>query len=268
MFRCGDEAGLVAYAYEDGEPAERAAVAAHVALCASCAATVESIAGTRRLLASWTPPDARLGFRVTDEAATPAVFGARPVAAPASGPAPRPPWWRQPLPAWAQAAAAAAIFGIGLWAGGAARVTDPNGESLHELRQAVTALEARTAGQDAAPATAASSAGGVDVEAALRELTSRVAQAEQRTASVEAAVRLVEAAPGIRSAGTAVTDRMLRQAIEQSERRQVNLVAQRLEAHRREQVERQDSRDERITRTFDERLSGAFRIALTANAVR
>ena len=55
---------------------------------------------TRRHLEVWTPPDAELGFRMqvpSQEA--------------------RLPWWRAPLPAWAQAAAALVIFGVGLSVG-------------------------------------------------------------------------------------------------------------------------------------------------------
>ncbi|HVZ22690.1 MAG TPA: zf-HC2 domain-containing protein, partial [Vicinamibacterales bacterium] len=109
-YRCGDYEALVEYLYDECEPGTRAAVAAHVASCDSCAEELEALGGTRRTLAAWTPPDVRLGFQVTPRAADGADArgsgGAR-VLRPAW-------WWQRPLPAWAQMAAAIAIFASGL----------------------------------------------------------------------------------------------------------------------------------------------------------
>jgi putative zinc finger protein len=96
-FECGDTDALVAYLYEECEPEEREVIAAHLVLCASCSSEIEGLGWTRRRLAAWAPPTPELGFRI----AVPAVE-------------PRLPWWRAPLPAWAQAVAAVAIFGVGL----------------------------------------------------------------------------------------------------------------------------------------------------------
>jgi hypothetical protein len=103
-----DHESLVSYLYDECEPAERLQVAAHLDQCAACAEEVSALGATREHLAGWAPPDIALGFRVS-----------RPRAA---GPAPaailRPErWWSRPLPAWAQAAAALAIFGAGLAVG-------------------------------------------------------------------------------------------------------------------------------------------------------
>jgi hypothetical protein len=107
-YRCGDHGALIAFVYGECEPAEHDAVAAHLADCASCAGEIDALRSTRGLLAAWTPPETSLGFRVTSAvAAAPA-----PVLRPAA-------WWRQPLPAWAQAAAAVLIFAAGMTAGGA-----------------------------------------------------------------------------------------------------------------------------------------------------
>lgn len=123
-FKCGSEqahAALAAYLYGECEAAERAAVEAHLAVCAACAAELASLGATRSALASWAPPDATLGFRiVSEQGAEPATTAT--VLRPAR-------WWRQPLPAWAQAAAAILIFAagglLGMRAGVPSTLADP-----------------------------------------------------------------------------------------------------------------------------------------------
>src|SRR5687768_4076125 len=111
IFRCEDRDALVAYLYDECDPAERAAIAAHVSHCPACAEEIASLRATRTQLAAWMPPAASLGFQITgaNERREPLAFTAR---APQGGR-----WWREPLPAWAQAAAAAVIFAAGLTAG-------------------------------------------------------------------------------------------------------------------------------------------------------
>lgn len=96
-FHCGDTEALVGFLYEECETDERAAIAAHLAICSACAAEAGALSVTRQQLSAWTPPDARLDFRLTD---TPTS-------------APRVRWWSNPLPAWAQLAAALLIFAVG-----------------------------------------------------------------------------------------------------------------------------------------------------------
>ena len=49
IFQCGDNAALVGYLYDECEPDERAAIAAHVAICAACTAELAARpSGTRR----------------------------------------------------------------------------------------------------------------------------------------------------------------------------------------------------------------------------
>jgi len=110
-FHCEDRDALVAYLYDECDPAERAAIAAHVSHCPACAEEIASLRATRTQLAAWTPPAASLGFQISgaDERREPLPFT---VPARQAGP-----WWREPLPAWAQAAAAALIFAAGLTAG-------------------------------------------------------------------------------------------------------------------------------------------------------
>lgn len=102
-FRCGDHAALVGYLYDEGDIGERAAIAAHLAICSTCATEVSDLSATRQQLSAWTPPETHLDFRLTSGAAAPPAR-----------------WWSNPLPAWAQLAAAAAIFAFGLALGTAA----------------------------------------------------------------------------------------------------------------------------------------------------
>jgi anti-sigma factor RsiW len=148
-FQCGDSAGLIAYAYGECEPAEHASVAAHAAQCPACAGELEAIADTRRLMAGWAPPEVSLGVRVTSETIRPAWLTAGAAGEPGdpsrlrAREAPRPGWWRQPLPAWAQAAAAAMIFAAGLAVGALRAPATPPADA--EASAAVAALEARLA---------------------------------------------------------------------------------------------------------------------------
>ena len=154
-YQCGDSSALVSYLYDECEPAERAAIAAHLALCPACAAEVAALDSTRIQLSAWTPPETDLGFVIT-----------RPEPAPA-----RSAWWfARPMPAWAQAAAAVLIFGAGLWLG-VLRGTMP------EASQAVTSAEVATPGVTAA-----------DLEALEQRLRREIAQARTAIPAAPAAV--------------------------------------------------------------------------------
>ena len=126
IFQCGDSAALVAYLYDECAPDELALITAHIKGCAACANEIEALSATRRTLASWTPPELALGFRITREDEP----------RPARILEPRIAWWRAPLPAWAQAAAALVIFGAGLSVG-AVRNTAPGQPAKAELVPAV-----------------------------------------------------------------------------------------------------------------------------------
>ena len=128
-FECGDNAALVGYLYGEGDPSERSAIEAHLDQCASCAAEVEALGSTRTLLAAWTPPDADLGFRVVSESRSNVLRPRQ--------------WWRQPMPAWAQVAAAILIFGTGLSLGVISRNADePRSVTVAEAPAPVQAAPA------------------------------------------------------------------------------------------------------------------------------
>jgi hypothetical protein len=94
--RCEENASLIGFLYEDCEADERARIAAHVAVCATCAGELEALSATRDHLSAWTPPDVQLGFQMSQPSAAPTAR-----------------WWSRPMPAWAQLAAAVVIFASG-----------------------------------------------------------------------------------------------------------------------------------------------------------
>ena len=145
--RCPSHELLVTYLYDECDPAERGSIAAHLALCASCAEDVQGLRDARVHLAAWSPPAMPLGFQLTRTEVEQPSRVLRPVA-----------WWRQPLPAWAQAAAAVVIFAAGMSAGmfrssgtgeRSASVTAPTAAVVAEpvvvqvSREDLAALEAR-----------------------------------------------------------------------------------------------------------------------------
>ena len=99
-FECGDKNALVAYLYEECEPELRDLISGHLTRCDSCSSEIEGLGWTRRRLEVWTPPMPELGFQM-----------------PVPVQEARVPWWRAPMPAWAQAVAALLIFGVGLSVG-------------------------------------------------------------------------------------------------------------------------------------------------------
>ncbi len=100
IFECGDSGALVAYLYEECEPEVRKEIAAHLTQCELCSSEVDGLGWTRQRLGVWTPPVSALGFQLPVPAQESSL-----------------PWWRAPLPAWAQAVAALLIFGVGLSVG-------------------------------------------------------------------------------------------------------------------------------------------------------
>lgn len=107
-FQCGDNAALVGYLYDECEAHERTAIAAHVTVCPACAAELAALRSTRVQLAAWSPPEAELGFLITQRPTPqPLEFKREPRTQ-------RTRWFARPLPAWAQVAAAAIVFAVGM----------------------------------------------------------------------------------------------------------------------------------------------------------
>ena len=100
---CGNYEALVTYLYDECEPTEREQIAAHIAQCASCTEELRGLQDTRAHMGAWTPPALPLGFQITRTEDPQPAKVLRPAA-----------WWHQPLPAWAQVAAAVLIFAAGM----------------------------------------------------------------------------------------------------------------------------------------------------------
>ena len=175
-YTCGDHGALVSYLYDECTPAERRAVAAHLVMCGACAEELIALGGTREQLAMWTPPDAQLGFQISPEQSTSNIL--RPAR-----------WWRQPMPAWAQAAAAIVIFATGVTLGTLRGVMAPaNGES-----QGPAAIRSNptvaTNTSNAAPITRADL---VALEQRLRSEMSQTRPVSQNVAASPADARIFE----------------------------------------------------------------------------
>ena len=213
---CTDKAALIGFLYDDCETGEREQIAAHVADCPDCTAELASLSATRRQLAAWVPPQAALGFQVDSTQVAGSLKGTQPFTlfeggmAGAGGPArAATPWWRQPLPAWGQAAAAVLIFaaGVGFGTGrtGAADNTPttssgrtvPAGvratpvsatnaaavvvpEHLTRLEEKLQALQAEIATLRAAGAAGTTESGGTDTGVTLAEVHDLVAATEAK----------------------------------------------------------------------------------------
>jgi anti-sigma factor RsiW len=218
-FICGDHGALVSYLYDECAADERRAMSAHVAICGACAGELVALGATREQLAMWTPPDAQLGFKIVSEAAPPAQAGRRDnVLRPA-------PWWSRPLPAWAQAAAAAVIFAVGM-ALGMAR----SGEAPAAPRNVVQ------------PSAAAAVATKADLVALERQLHAEIAQAHPVSTSVPVA-------PAAATADARILERV-RAMIDDSEQRQQRELALRTAEMVRDFGAQRNEDLSRIERTF------------------
>jgi hypothetical protein len=197
IFQCGDNTGLVSYLYNECELAERVAIEAHIRICAACAAEVAALESARFQLASWTPPEADLGFAIVRPQSS--TSGARKDSA-AGWPGA---WLHHPLPVWAQAVAACLIFGVGL--------------SLGVLRG--TAPEPSSGTQSAARVSTGAPAMATATDLAALERRLRAEMATLRTTSVSATA----AAP--QSPGNAQVLAQVRALIDESEQRQQRELA-------------------------------------------
>lgn len=202
-FHCGDHEALVAYLYDECEPGERERIAAHVASCAGCRDEVDGLAAARQHLATWAPPDTALGFELPGPAAEHMATVLRPAK-----------WWSRPLPAWAQAAAAAAIFAAGM-AIGSARGTN----------EAPAVASAPPAAAVAPMATPAPQLQTVTAPAPAGVTRQELAQVEQRLRAELAAVQRTAGRPEGRplqaaSAPGGITAEQVQALIDESEQRQ------------------------------------------------
>jgi hypothetical protein len=179
-YSCGDHGALVSYLYDECAPAERRAIAAHLVICAACAEEIITLGSTREQLAVWTPPDAQLDFRVGPEHSKSTIL--RPAR-----------WWRQPMPAWAQAAAAVVIFTTGMMMGAVRGVMQPAGSQSQQPAVARSnTVPANTSG--AVPVTRSDL---VALEQRLRSEMSQTHVNSQNVAASPADARILERVRGM-----------------------------------------------------------------------
>jgi hypothetical protein len=98
-----DQDALLNYLYEEGDPSERLRIAHHLQACAACSVAVLELQSVRGMLADWTPPPVKLGFRIVqDPKEGSGSTDAR--------------WWKPAgrFPLWAQAAASVFLFAAGM----------------------------------------------------------------------------------------------------------------------------------------------------------
>ena len=201
-FQCGENTALVGYIYDECEASERAAIDAHVAICAACAAELGALQSTRMSLVSWAPPESSLGFQIVRQPEP--VFESRTTATePSNQEAPESrPWYGRPVPAWAQAVAATLIFAAGL--------------SLGVMR----GIMPTAAPPGAAPSVASqgAAASGADLQMLERRLRAEIARIQPASAGLPA-----EAAVASPSEEQLLA--RVRTLIEESERRQQRELA-------------------------------------------
>jgi hypothetical protein len=163
---CGNHEALVAYLYDEADRADREAMTEHLARCVSCAEEIESLRSTRAVLAGWAVPEQSLGFQITRPAEHATVL--RPAA-----------WWRNPLPAWAQAAAAVLIFAAGMTLG-----SSRGGASIASVAAPQPASPVASRASDAAAVAPVVTR---DELVRLEQRLGRMEAAQPRTVTVQAA---------------------------------------------------------------------------------
>jgi hypothetical protein len=99
---------LMAYLYDEIEPAPRKAFMAHVSACGQCARELAALRGVRLTLSAWAPPEPARALTFGEPVVPAPVARTRNVAVPA--PAASRSW--HDVPAWAQVVAALLVLGV------------------------------------------------------------------------------------------------------------------------------------------------------------
>jgi anti-sigma factor RsiW len=186
---------LIAYLYDDIDPAERAAFGAHLPGCERCRRDLAALGGVRRQLARWAPPEPKVTVDGRQSTASPQP--------PASSP-----WWRE-IPAWAQVAAALLFLGVSA------------GLANLDVRYDATGLSMRTGWSRPAPG-AQTVAVPADV-VSRTELTALEQQLRDEIRAVQTSAQPLRAA-----VSDADVNRRLRTLIDESEKRQQRELALRI----------------------------------------
>jgi hypothetical protein len=96
-FSCHDKDSLIAYLYDEVEDPLRREIDEHLLTCSACSDEVGALAEVRIGLSVWTPPQTELGITIARKSDIES----------------RANWWSN-VPVWAQVAAAALVFAVGV----------------------------------------------------------------------------------------------------------------------------------------------------------
>ena len=231
----GRDDRIVAYLYDQSDPAERRAFESHVGICVVCQTELAELETVRAHLGRWSPPEPRVLSFITPPVMAP------PVAAEPSAP-PRGYWGQiAAMPGWVQAAAAVLILGV---AAGAANVqvsVDEAGFSVRTGWLSAVAPAAAPANAGAAAGQAPQTGAG-QADAPWRAdlvLLEQQLRAELKAASSRAVPEAVNAGGAPVQSADEVT-RKVRALIDESERKQQRELALRVaELARDSQAQRQ-----------------------------
>lgn len=204
-YTCGDGETLVAYLYDELDPAAKAEVIRHLASCAPCRDEAAALGGVRQHLAAWTPPAPPLRFTIVSEA--------QPQPAPPSNVLrPAVPAWTA-VPRWAQAVAATVALAVGL---GAANV---------QVRHDAAGWTLSTGWRSPAPAAAVAAV----APARDDETRQMIAALQQQVSDLQAKQAAAAAVPAAALASPeALSVARVNAMLDASERRQQQELAMRL----------------------------------------
>jgi len=199
---------LVAYLYDDIEPASRASFDAHLAACRRCQDELAALRGVRSQLGKWAPPEPMFATSHQPPAASH--------------------WWNA-IPAWAQVAAALLFLGVA--AGIANLDVRYNNEGLTVRTGWSKSAAASGVAQDTSAAKTTSPASPVSAVSELAPWRADLAALEQqlrrefRASVVPGTARPLNASIGVSDADLL---RRVRTMIDESERRQQSELALRV----------------------------------------
>lgn len=188
---CDSKELLVSFLYDEIDPAAKRDFQRHLATCVECRDELAELGATRAQIATWTPPDADLGFRIVRETESPKRG------------------WFSPSPVWGLAAAAMLLLAIG------AAVANL------DIRYGSDGLVVRT-GWNHATDTAASNVTSVDWKARADQLDQRLRGLERVMATRP------QSSPVQNTSASEMSDARVREIVGQSEIRQQRAVATRL----------------------------------------
>jgi hypothetical protein len=202
-----DEA-LIAFLYDDGDPAARASFAAHLAECPPCRGELEALRGVRGQLAHWAPPEPNFANRQsTSDSPQSATRD--------------PHWWSQ-VPVWAQVAAAMLFLGVSAGVANLDVHYDANGLSVR-TGWSQPARDARV-GEAAKAVAPASDIAAVDPAPWRADLAALEQQMKTEIKDAAAASALARAA----SASDTEVLRRVRALVDDSEKREQRELALRV----------------------------------------